>query len=99
MSKTGHRGSRLRRAEHETPIEKIFTSNRYLSLDDQEEIDVYARYLTYRVQRDLYELCQAEDGGLPDDWSWDDFVLTIRSVKMLRNAAIAACWDTQRFLP
>ena len=96
MSKTGHRGSRLRRAEHETPIEKIFTSNRYLSLDDQEEIDVYARYLTYRVQRDLYELCQAEDGGLPDDWSWDDFVLTIRSVKMLRNAAIAACWRTLR---
>ena len=56
MSKTGYRGSRLRRAEHETPIEKIFTSNRYLSLDDQEEIDVYARYLTYRVQRD-YTSC------------------------------------------
>lgn len=89
MSRTDHRESRPQQARYEIPIEEICSSNRYLSLEDQDEIDTYAQYLTYRVQRDLYELCREKAGGLPDGWLWDDFVLAVRSIKRLRDAAIA----------
>ena len=89
MSRTDHRESRPQRAGYEIPIEEICSSNRYLSLEDQDEIDAYAQYLTYRVQRDLYELCREKAGGLPDGWLWDDFVLAVCSIKRLRDAAIA----------
>ena len=52
MSRTDHRESRPQRAGYEIPIEEICSSNRYLSVEDQDEIDAYTRYLTYRVQRD-----------------------------------------------
>ncbi len=57
-----------------------------------EELDAYVRYLTYRVQRDLYELCK-ESGEL-DDMSWREFVWDIRHWKQIQEAAMITVRET-----
>ena len=57
----------------------IAASNRYITLASQNEIDIYVTYITYRVQQDLYQLCQ--ECGLLCDLTWEDFVLLIRQLK------------------
>ena len=38
-------------------LEDILASNRYVGIENQEEVDAYWKYLSYRVQRALFEIC------------------------------------------
>lgn len=70
----------------------IITSNRYMTLASQNEIDVYVTYITYRVQQDLYQLCR--ECGLLRDLTWEDFVLLMRQHKPARTAAMVVVRET-----
>lgn len=70
----------------------IVTSNRYMTLADQDEINIYVTYMTYRVQQDLYQVCQ--ESGLLCGLSWDEFVLLMRGYKSARTAAMAVVRET-----
>ena len=70
----------------------IVESHLYMTLEDKKELDAYVCYLTYRVQRDLYELCQ--EGGKIGELSWQEFVWDIRHWKRLRFAAIIVLQET-----
>ena len=63
-----------------------------MTLEDKKELDAYVCYLTYRVQRDLYELCR-ESGELGGT-SWKEFVWEMRSRERLRQAAAAVARET-----
>lgn len=63
----------------------IISTHFYMTLKNKDELDAYVCYLTYRVQRDLYELFQ-EDGQFCD-MSWREFVWEIRHIKEIRDAA------------
>lgn len=71
---------------------EIIQSDRCVTLGHEHEVEVYARYLTYRVQRDLYELCQ--ETGLLLDLRWDEFVLVMRQNKLARLVAVAVVRET-----
>jgi hypothetical protein len=66
------------------PQDDLFMSNRYASLD-RDELDAYVIYLTYRVQRDFYEMCQAI--GEIKDMSWEEFVQFTRHNNSTRQTA------------
>lgn len=70
----------------------IAASNRYVTMDSQDELDVYARYITYRVQQDFYDL--GRECGEFSDMSWDDFVLFMRQCKPARTAAAIVVRET-----
>ncbi len=70
----------------------IVASNRYMTLASQKEIDVYVIYMTYRVQQDLYQVCQ--ESGLLCGLTWDDFVLLIRGHRPARAAAMVVVRET-----
>lgn len=70
----------------------IVTSNRYMTLANQDEINIYVIYMTYRVQQDLYQVCQ--ESGLLCGLSWDEFVLLMRGYKSARTAAMAVVRET-----
>ena len=70
----------------------IIDSHLYMTLEDKNELDAYVSYLTYRVQRDLYELCK-ESGEL-GEMSWREFVWDIRHQKRLRDAAVIVARET-----
>lgn len=72
----------------------IVNTHFYMTLEDKKELDAYVCYLTYRVQRDLYELCK-ENGELSDT-SWREFVWDMRHRKRLREAAVIAAQETIR---
>ena len=50
----------------------IVSTHFYMNLADKAELDAYVCYLTYRVQRDLYDICK-EAGDL-DETPWSEFV-------------------------
>ena len=52
---------------------------------DPDELDMYARWVEYRVQRDLYELCTDHS---QDTMTWAEFVLTMRVSPELRDQAM-----------
>lgn len=70
----------------EKQLADILASNRYVGIEDQQEVDAYWQYLSYRVQRALFEICQenSELCGI----SWSDFVLIVRHRKRIRDAAM-----------
>ena len=70
----------------------IVTSNRYMTLANQDEINIYVIYMTYRVQQDLYQVCQ--ESGLLCGLSWDEFVLLMRGYKSARTAAMVVVRET-----
>lgn len=70
----------------------IVTSNRYMTLANQDEVDIYVIYMTYRVQQDLYQVCQKS--GLLCGLSWDDFVLLMRGHRPAREAAMVVVRET-----
>ena len=70
----------------------IVTSNRYMTLANQDEINVYVTYMMYRVQQDLYQVCQ--ESGLLCDLPWDDFVLLMRGHRPARTAAVVVVCET-----
>lgn len=70
----------------------IIASNRYMTLANQDEVDIYVIYMTYRVQQDLYQVCQ--ESGLLCGLSWDDFVLLMRGHKPAREAAMVVVRET-----
>lgn len=70
----------------------IVASNRYMTLENQNEIDIYVTYITYRVQQDLFQMCQ--ECGLFRDLEWDDFVLLMRQYKPARTAAMVVVRET-----
>lgn len=73
-------------------IMEVATSNRYITLESQAELDAYVVYMTYRIQRDLYTVCQ--ENGQFHDLSWDDFVLLMRAHKPVRTAAVIVARET-----
>lgn len=70
----------------------VVTSNRYMTLANQDEVDIYVIYMTYRVQQDLYQVCQ--ESGLFCNLSWDDFVLLMRGHRPAREAAMVVVRET-----
>lgn len=70
----------------------IVASNRYVTIDSQDELNVYVRYITYRVQQDFYDL--GRECGEFSDMSWDDFVLFMRQCKPARTAAAIVVRET-----
>ena len=70
----------------------IVTSNRYMTLANQDEINIYVIYMTYRVQQDLYQVCQ--ESGLLCGLSWDNFVLLMRGHRPARAAAMVVVRET-----
>ena len=73
-------------------LEDILASNRYVGIENQEEVDAYWQYLSYRVQRALFEICQ-EDSEL-NGMSWRDFVLIVRHRKQIRDAVVDVLYQT-----
>ncbi len=70
----------------------IVTSNRYMTIANQDEINIYVTYMTYRVQQDLYQVCQGS--GLLSGLPWDNFVLLMRGHKQARTAAMVVVRET-----
>lgn len=70
----------------------ILASNRYFTVARQGEIDAFACYVSYRVQRDLYDLCR--ENGWFRNLPWAEFVLLMRANRPARNAAIAVIFET-----
>ncbi len=73
-------------------LTSILTSNRYFTVERRGEIDAFACYVSYRVQRDLYDLCR--ENGWFRNLPWADFVLLMRANKSARNAAIVVVFET-----
>lgn len=76
----------------EFSLTEILASNRYLTVERRGEIDALSCYVSYRVQRDLYDLCR--ESGWFRNIPWAEFVLLIRANKSARNAAICVIFDT-----
>lgn len=70
----------------------IVNSHLYMTFDDKNELDAYVCYLTYRVQRDLYELCM--EHGLLREMSWQEFVWDVRHTERIREAAMVVVQET-----
>lgn len=70
----------------------IISTHFYMTLENKDELDAYVYYLTYRVQRDLYELLH-EDGQFCD-MSWQEFVWDIRQIKQIRDTAAMVVRET-----
>ena len=68
--------------QHESSIEEIMESISFLPLKDDALLDSYAFYLSYRAQRDLYEL-REEFRAL----TWEQFLSIVRQNKQVREAA------------
>lgn len=70
----------------------IVTSNRYMTIASQNEMNIYVTYMTYRVQQDLYQVCR--ESGLLCGLSWDGFILLMRGHKPAREAAMVVVCET-----
>lgn len=66
---------------------ELMASNRFTTFGDTNEVDIYAAYLSYRVQRDLYQVCQ--EAGILPDCTWSEFVLEMRCNRPARETARA----------
>ncbi len=73
-------------------ISEVLASNRYMTLDNERELNIYVVYMTYRVEHDLYELYQ--ENGQFRDLSWDDFVTLLQGNIPARAAAIVVVHET-----
>lgn len=73
-------------------LSAILASNRYFTVERRGEIDALSCYVSYRVQRDLYDLCR--ENGWFRNLPWAEFVLLMRANKSARNAAIVVIFDT-----
>lgn len=73
-------------------VEEVLASGRFIMIEDQDEEDAYWKYLCYRVQRALYEVCQ-ENPALAG-MSWRDFLLIVRHRKRVREAAMEVLCQT-----
>lgn len=70
--------------------------NNCVTIGDTKEVDTYWRYLSYRVQRALFEVCQ-EDPILTGI-SWNDFKDIMRHRKQVREAALRVlCQTIERY--
>ena len=63
----------------------VIKSKLFMNID-YGELDSYAEFVQYRVQRDLYELSEER---APGNISWEDFVLLMRSAEELRDVSRA----------
>jgi len=72
--------------EHETSVEAILKSGYRIVLSNGEQLKSYIFYLSYRVQRDLYEIC--EQKGILHGKTWEDFVEYVRSYHVIRDTAV-----------
>lgn len=73
-------------------IAEVAVSNRYIALGSGAELNAYVIYMMYRVQQNLYTVCQKN--GQFRDLSWDDFVLLLRGNIPARAAAIVVVRET-----
>ena len=79
---------------HDFSLLEILASNRYITVENRKEITALACYIAYRVEWDLYEVCQ--ESGLCCGLSWADFVLLLRQHRPARAAAIVVVHETLR---
>lgn len=70
----------------------IIASDRYVTVESQDELDIYVSYITYRVQQDFYDLGRVY--GKFCDMSWDDFVLFMRQCEPARTMAAIVVRET-----
>lgn len=63
----------------------VIKSKLFMNID-YGELDSYAEFVQYRVQRDLYELSEER---APGNILWEDFVLLMRSAEELRDVSRA----------
>ena len=70
----------------------IVSSHLYMTFEDKNELDAYVCYLTYRVQRDLYEV--GKKSGQFGELSWREFVWDVRHKKRVRDAAAVVARET-----
>ena len=70
----------------------IISTHFYVALANKDELNAYVCYLTYRVQRDLYEILK--ESGQFDGVSWREFVWDVRHTKRIRTAAIIVAQET-----
>lgn len=80
------------------PLLEIAASPCFVTIGNQDELDIYARYMMYRVQQDFYDLVK-EYGELKEcaeftNMSWDEFVLFVRKTKGARAAAVIVIRET-----
>jgi len=78
--------------EHETPVEDILKSKCRIVLNDGEDLKAYIFYLSYRVQRDLYEICKEK--GILHGKTWDEFIMFVRSYHVIRDTAVSVFMNT-----
>lgn len=71
---------------------EILASNRYFTVERQGETEALACYVSYRVQRDFYDLCR--ENGWFRNLPWAEFVLLMRANKPARSAAIVVIFHT-----
>lgn len=73
--------------QHESSIEEILASNKVLSIEGEKEINMYAQYLMYRLERDFYDLCKEDAECQMADLEWDIFIEAFYSCTPVREAA------------
>lgn len=73
-------------------ILEVVTSKRYVTLASQAELNTYVVYMMYRVQQDLFAVCQ--ENGQFRDLTWDGFVLLMRGYKPARMVAVVVARET-----
>lgn len=71
--------------------DKLSIFNHYVSISP-DELEAYAIYLTYRVQRDLYEMCQAM--GEIQDMAWEKFIYFMRRNGHAQSTAVMVMQKT-----
>lgn len=79
-------------AQHKFSFTEILASNRFFTVERPGETDALACYVSYRVQRDLYDLCR--DNGWFRDLPWAEFVLLMRANRSARSTAIVVVFET-----
>lgn len=67
------------------PMLDIAASNRFVTLDDPAQINIYLAYMTYRVQRVMYKFCKGS--GKAENLSWERFVLFVRQLSFAQTVA------------
>lgn len=71
---------------NEPIMDEMLNFTRFLTIEDQDINGTYCWYLTYRVQRDLYEVIKECDPNC--SLLWEDFVTLVRSHHVFREKAV-----------
>ena len=85
--------------ENTSSIEEVMKAMSFISLwnekSDPEKLNGYIFYLSYRVQRALYEIMQEEYGDFP----WESFRIVMAYCEQVRKAADAVAFQVVKNIP